>query len=191
MRPSLLLSCSDKTRESSWRGHGLSGLHFHLIVHPWEAQAGSCWQEPKQRLWRQLTGLLPMACSACLGIQLRVTCSGLALPAVVQALPHQSLIKMMPHKLAYGLMEAYSQLRFPLPDVSNWKKQKPNSQHTIWTDKRYWNAKGMSILCSYILFLKGWIYTHNIHTYTLIHMCIVCIEFSQKSPKIWTSGLLL
>lgn len=102
-----------------WRGNGLSGLHFHLIVHPWEAQAGAWWQEPKQRPWRQLTGLLPMACSACLGIQLRATCSGLALPAVVQALPHQPLIKTMPHRLAYGLMEAYSQLRFPLPDVSN------------------------------------------------------------------------
>jgi hypothetical protein len=56
-----------------------------------------------------LTGLLPMACSACFLIEPRTTSPGLAPPTMGWALPHQSIIKKIPYRLAYRLilMEAF------------------------------------------------------------------------------------
>ena len=54
-------------------------------------------QELMQRPWKVLlTGLLSMACSACLLKKPRATSPGMALPTMGWALPYQSLIKKMP-----------------------------------------------------------------------------------------------
>jgi hypothetical protein len=65
--------------------------------------AGTWKQKPIQRPWRRmLTGLLPIAWSACFLIEPRTTSPGMAPPTMGWALPHQSVIKKMPSSLAYN-----------------------------------------------------------------------------------------
>jgi hypothetical protein len=69
-----------------------------------------------QRPWRVLlTGLLPMAYSACFLIEPRTTRSGMAPDTMGWVLPHQPLIKKIPPQacLQPNFMEAIPQFRFP------------------------------------------------------------------------------
>ena len=71
--------------------------------------------EPGDRSWCRihrgvlLTGLLPVACSACFLIELRTTSPGLAPPTMGWALPHWSI-----NALQLDLMEEFSQLKLLL-----------------------------------------------------------------------------
>lgn len=65
-----------------------------------------------------LTGQLSMTCSACFPMLHRATCPGVVRPPSVLVTPtlfiHQEII---PQSFLYAnLMEAYSQLKFPLPN---------------------------------------------------------------------------
>ena len=60
-----------------------------------------------------LTGLFPMACSACWLIEPRKTNPGMTPPTMGWALPYKSLIKKTPYRPAYShLLEAFSPLMF-------------------------------------------------------------------------------
>jgi len=49
-----------------------------------------------------LTGLLPLACSACSLIELKTTRPGTAAPTIGWTLPYQSLIEKMPYSWSHG-----------------------------------------------------------------------------------------
>ena len=71
-------------------------LHFRVTVHSLEKSG------QELRMWAVLlSGLFPMACSACFLLQPRITCLGVTPPTVIWPLPHQSSIKKMTHTHAY------------------------------------------------------------------------------------------
>ena len=85
---------------------GRKGLHIlsHSLLG--EAQVRTqIEQEPAGRSWCRghgrvlLTGLIPMACSACFLIEPRTTSPGMTPPTMGWALSHWSLIKKMPCRL--------------------------------------------------------------------------------------------
>jgi hypothetical protein len=61
-----------------------------------------------------LTDLLPLACSPSFLIEPRATNPGVALPKMDWDFPYQSLVKKVPYRLAYHVIEMFSQLRVPL-----------------------------------------------------------------------------
>jgi hypothetical protein len=65
----------------------------------WNSDRAGTWrQELMQRPWRVLlTGLLPLACSACCLIEPKTTSPGMAPPTLGWALPPWSLIEEMPY----------------------------------------------------------------------------------------------
>jgi hypothetical protein len=112
--------CCDWTPwpRATWGGKGLFGLHFHMVVHHEGSQdrnsnkAGTWRQELMQRSWRSTSYWLgPLACSACILIELRTTSPGVASHTMGWALPNQSLIKK--NALQLHLMRDFSQWRFP------------------------------------------------------------------------------
>ena len=88
-------------QEASWGGKGLFGLHFHAAVHhqgsqDWNSsRSGSrSWCRGHGGMW--LTGLLPLACSACFLIEPKTTSLGWHHPQ--WALPPWSLIEKTPYR---------------------------------------------------------------------------------------------
>jgi hypothetical protein len=96
-------------------------LHVQITVNHW----GKSGQEPGGRSCCRgrggvlLTGLLPMACSACFLIEPRATSSGMAPPTMSWTFPCPSLIKNLPNRLASRQIWWWQLLKrgFLFPDV--------------------------------------------------------------------------
>ena len=87
-------------QDASWGGKGLFSLYFHIAVHHQRMQD---WNSSRSgsRSWCRghggmfLTGLLPLACSACFLIELRLPAQ--RWPRPQGGLPAWSLIEKMPY----------------------------------------------------------------------------------------------
>lgn len=91
-------------------------LSYHMSSSKEVMTGTQAWQEPGGRSWCRgrggmlLTGLLPMACSACFLMESRTTNPGVAPPTMGWDLLHGSPFKKMPSDRSCG---GRSQLRLP------------------------------------------------------------------------------
>jgi hypothetical protein len=73
-------------QDASWGGKGLFSLHFQIAVHHQRKSGLELKQVRKQELmqrpWRDVTGLLPLPCSAYFLIESRTTSLGIAPPTM-------------------------------------------------------------------------------------------------------------
>jgi hypothetical protein len=98
-----LYSCiKHHDQEASWGGKGLFGLYFHTVVHH---QGSQDWNSSRSgsRSWCRdheemlLTGLLPLACSACFLKEPRTTSPEMAPPTMAGPSHPWSLVEKMPY----------------------------------------------------------------------------------------------